>query len=125
MTSSRKTTKAIGNAAESRARDYLEQQNLQILEQNYRLRGGEIDIIAKDGKTIVFVEVKYRKNNTFGEPYEAVGQAKQRKLVQTAQHYLLTHDKQLKNDYDYRFDVISICNFQVTWLKNAFDAFSE
>ncbi len=98
---------------------FLEKNGVRILERNYRCRMGEIDIIGLDGDTRVFFEVKYRKNASAGEPYEAVGYKKQRIICRTADHYRMTHS--LSVDMPYRFDIISIRGDSTEWYKNAFE----
>ncbi|HFE36990.1 MAG TPA: YraN family protein [Gammaproteobacteria bacterium] len=116
------TTKAIGNQAESVAEAFLKKKQLKILKKNFRSPVGEIDIIAKDHETLVFVEVKFRKSADFGQPYETVTRAKQRKIIRTAQWYLQKHPK-LANKAC-RFDVISIHQDDINWIQNAFDTTS-
>lgn len=95
-------TKQIGDFGEKAAEEYLEDMDYEILERNYRLKFGEVDIIAeKDGCT-VFVEVKTRKNNLHGEPSEFVDFRKQRRIKKAASCY-----RDLVND-DVRFDVIEV-----------------
>lgn len=107
----------IGTQKELLAIRYLEEQNMQILEKNFRCRVGEIDIIAQDNDTIVFVEVKYRKNDSCGSPFEAVHFRKQNTIRQVAQFYLL---KAHCSNCKVRFDVIGILGDQLEHLKNAF-----
>ncbi len=115
----RKPAKKIGDQAEDYACDYLQKKNIAILQRNFRFKTGEIDIIAKDKNTILFIEVKFRKSIHFGEPFEFVTPQKQHKIIQTAQLYLQKNNKLA--DHDCRFDVISIHNDKLTWLKNAFE----
>ncbi|MEK7817141.1 MAG: YraN family protein, partial [Actinomycetota bacterium] len=76
---------------------------------NYRRRYGEIDIIARQGGTVAFVEVKARRDKSYGEPFEAVGPRKQRQLRRMAQMWLAEHERQLQgHDLTFRFDVISM-----------------
>ncbi len=106
----------IGKNYEEVAVKYLKKSGYKIIEQNYRLKVGEIDIIAKDKKTLVFVEVKYRQSKEFGTPSEFVTVQKQNKIIKTALLYL----KQNNIESDFRFDVISICNDETEHIKNAF-----
>lgn len=96
------TTKEIGNFGEKKACEYLENNGISILKQNFYARGGEIDIIAKDGDTIVFVEVKTRLSGKFGMPSEFVDYKKQEKIINTAIYYLG------RDDIDMRFDVVEV-----------------
>jgi len=107
----------IGKQNEEKAVTYLEKIGYKIVEQNFKLLPiGEIDIIAKDKKTIIFVEVKYRKNKNFGLPCEFVTKTKQKKIVKTALCYI----KQNKIKADIRFDIVSICADDIEHIKNAF-----
>ena len=96
------TTKQIGDFGEAAAARFLENKKIKILKRNYRERGGEIDIIANDGGTIVFVEVKTRISRAYGEPSEFVDYRKQEKIIRTAIRYLGT------DDVDMRFDVVEV-----------------
>ncbi len=110
-------TTDIGKKYEQQAVDYLIKLNYKIIEQNFKLLPiGEIDIIAKDKGTMVFVEVKYRKNKNFGVPAEFVNKSKQHKITITALGYI----KKNKINADIRFDVISICQNEIEHIKNAF-----
>ncbi len=100
---------------------FLVQNGLKILERNYRCRLGEMDIIAIDGDTLVFVEVKTRKNFLFGLPEEAVTMAKQAKLIRIANYYIKTRPK---SGLDKRIDVVAVYKEDkkqpsVKWIKNA------
>ncbi len=112
-----------GQQAEELACQYLQKHKLKLITQNYHCRRGEIDLIMQDQQTLVFVEVRFRKNARFGSALESIDHKKQVKIIITAEHYLL----QSKHDYfDYRFDVIAIMPSQnsdqaeITWIKNAF-----
>lgn len=106
-----------GKKGEKRAVNFLRLRLYEILEVNYTAANGEIDIIAKKGKTIVFVEVKYRLNTNNGYPAEAVNEAKIRKIRTTALCYI--GSKNIK-DMDFRFDVIEILDKHIEHIKNAF-----
>lgn len=111
-------TRSIGTYYESVAVKYLEGLGYKILERNFRCKTGEIDIIAKDGKYIVFTEVKYRKNTLSGYAREAVGIKKQKTIYRCALYYL---SKNGLSEYDCcRFDVIAICKDSLHHIKNAF-----
>ena len=96
--------KSLGTWGEEQAARYLRLRGYSILERNFTCRGGEIDIVAKKGKYIVFVEVKMRKNADFAEAREFVTYAKQRRILSTAQLYLV----RLETDLQPRFDVMEI-----------------
>lgn len=89
------------------------------MEYNFRCRMGEVDLIARDGDYLVFVEVKYRGSEDAGGPLSAVGYGKQRTISRVAKYYLLTHCHTL--DIACRFDVIGFHGPHIRWLKNAFD----
>ena len=95
----------LGDAGEDLAAAALKKQGYKILERNYVCPLGEIDLIARQGKTYVFIEVKTRKNDRFGAPQEAVNSTKQRKLRLLADYYL--KQKRL-GEVDLRFDVVGI-----------------
>lgn len=107
----------MGRAAEDRAARHLEMLGYQLLERRYRTRLGEVDIIARDGATIVFVEVKARTRPGFGGPASAVTAAKRSRLAKTAATYL-----QARHLWSaaVRFDVLSILDGKLEHLKDAF-----
>lgn len=108
----------IGAQKEALALEYLQQQGVRILDTNFYFYGGELDIVAMDGEYLCFIEVKYRKNTSYGYPEEAVTPAKQRKIFQGARQYL--HYKHYPEDTPCRFDVIAIYREEITWIRNAF-----
>jgi putative endonuclease len=119
------SNKTLGNYGEYLAQQYLKTQGYRILEKNFRNQLGEIDLIAQDGKTICFVEVKTRESLDQGQPYEAVTSWKIRKLSQMATFYL--KHKYHSLDIPSRFDVISIVQEKaappnITHIKNAFNS---
>lgn len=111
-----------GQQAESLACEYLQAQGLTLLEKNFSCRLGELDLIMQADDTLVFVEVKFRKNADYGHGSEAVDRYKQRKLVRAAQYYLQQHPH--LQDTPMRFDVVSIEGpmQRIQWLANAFPA---
>ncbi|HIZ82904.1 MAG TPA: YraN family protein [Firmicutes bacterium] len=96
--------KSIGDKGEAAAAAYLEKAGFSILCRNYHSRYGEIDMIAADEKYILFVEVKTRGRGSLGRPAEAVGPAKQKKIMRTAVAYLLKHPTKLQP----RFDIVEV-----------------
>lgn len=112
-----------GRRGEDLAAEYLEKHGMMIVTRNFRCPLGEIDIVGRDGKTVVFVEVRSRSSSSRGFPQESIRQGKQKKLTQLARWYLRKHglDRQPA-----RFDVIAINwrgnNPEVTWIVNAFEA---
>jgi putative endonuclease len=124
MESGKTTRQAIGRHAEQLAEHYLTQQGLRLLERNFRCRSGEIDLIMTDNETVVFVEVRYRKHQSFGGAAASVDQRKQRRLLLAAQHYL-----QRSNNMERlcRFDVVAISpatdgQNNVQWISNAIES---
>ncbi len=112
----------FGRESEEIAARYLKKKGYKILERNYRTELGEIDIIAKQKKTLVFVEVKARKSNRFGSPKEAVTPKKQLKISMVALLYL---KKTCQGNEKARFDVVTVAgqgkNAEVEIIKNAFE----
>ncbi|MBJ6543647.1 YraN family protein [Enterobacter hormaechei] len=111
--------KETGDAWELKARRWLEGKGLRFVAANVRGRGGEIDLIMKDGQTIVFVEVRYRQSSRFGGAAASVTLAKQQKLLQTAHLWLARHNG-IFDTVDCRFDVVAFTGNAIDWLKNAF-----
>jgi len=116
--------KALGAQGEELAVQFLLNENLEVIEQNFRCRIGEIDIIALDKCTICFVEVKTRRSLQFGAGYESVLGKKQQKIMKTALLYLKSKGW---SERDFRFDVISILlgglEPDIEYYKGAFDGF--
>ena len=112
-------SKLNGNEGESIATLYLKKKHYKILEKNYRTRNGEIDIIAKIGDTVVFVEVKKRNSDVTGRPEEYVTPLKRKKIIMCAKKYIFDNEI---DDKKMRFDVISILGEEITHIVNAFDA---
>lgn len=117
--------KEIGGLGEEISEAFLIESGYTILDRNYRCKTGEIDLIAKDGDYICFIEVKTRCGNLFGSPCEAVTYSKQQKISRTAQMYILR--KKLFR-HCFRFDVIEVIlnrdngSSSIKLIKNAFDA---
>ena len=95
----------FGDWGEEYARRYLESRGYSILETNYRGKYGEIDLVAREGECLVFVEVKSRRTGAFGRPEESVTKGKQQKLVQAALEYM--QEKGME-DGEWRIDVVGI-----------------
>lgn len=110
---------------EDRARTYLQARGLRLLEQNYRCRFGEIDLIMQDRDTLCFIEVKYRASDAFGGSIDALPRSKQRKIVKTALFYLAAN--QCRAARPMRFDAFLIQRQAgggdaIDWIRNAFYA---
>lgn len=116
-------SKKLGQTGEDIACGYLEVQGYNILERNYRSKIGEIDIVAQDSDTLVFIEVKTKSNDDFGLPQEMVNYRKQQKLIKVAYSYL--KDKNL-DDISWRIDVVAINKngdiTEINLIKNAVEA---
>jgi putative endonuclease len=114
--------RARGRWAEDEALAYLERHGLRLLARNFRCRFGEIDLVMSDEQLIVFVEVRYRRNEGYGSGFETVTRAKQRRLIATARAFLARH---ASDTAACRFDVMSVTQRHYTpvylWLKDAFD----
>lgn len=107
-----------GDLAEGAAAEFLVQRGLKLLERNYRCRFGEIDLIMQDGRTLVFVEVRYRRSQSFGGAAASITGAKREKLLRTARHYMASK-AQIP---DCRFDAVLLSGnaAEPQWIENAF-----
>lgn len=110
--------RAVGTTNEERAVNYLKDNGYEILIRNYRIRQSEIDIIGKKNGMVVFFEVKYRSNYSFGTPREAVTKEKQRRICRGATHFLLS--KGWWEKVPCRFDVIEMYGDNICHIENAF-----
>lgn len=106
MTSPPEARRSIGLAAEERACRHLEEAGMTVVARNYRGKVGEIDVVARTGTRIVFVEVRSREDSAYGAPEETVTLAKRRRVVAAARRYLLTVPKDSWREA--RFDVIVV-----------------
>jgi len=110
-----------GRDAEQLARQHLQAQGLKLLQCNYHSRHGEIDLVMQDRDSVVFVEVRYRRQARFGSAAESVDRHKQSRLIACAQHYLLTHPRTARMPC--RFDVVTVDGGAgLDWIRNAFTA---
>ena len=114
----RENLRKTGSQMEEAAVSYLAERGVTILERNFRDRNGEIDLIAQEDGVLLFIEVKYRRSSRYGEPEEAVNVEKQRKISRTALYYL--HHKQEGMQTPMRFDVISVTDGEIRWIRDAF-----
>lgn len=114
-----KASRAVGRHYEELAAKYLEKAGYHILERNFQCRQGEIDIIAQNEGYLCFVEVKYRKSETYGGALGAVSYKKQEKISRAALYYLTVRG--YGEAYPCRFDVLAITREQMTLIKNAFE----
>lgn len=111
------TTQAKGAAAEESAARYLAERGLRVIERNFRVRGGEIDLICRDGATLVFVEVRLRRRSDYGGAAASITAAKQAKIVMAARHWLVRH-----GESPCRFDCVLLDGEHIEWLRDAFSA---
>lgn len=101
------------------AAEHLVGQGMRLLESNYHCRGGEIDLIMRDGDTLVFVEVRYRRNDSYGSSVETVHSRKQHRLMRCARHYLMR--RHARHMPPCRFDIVGLSpGGAVQWIRNAF-----
>lgn len=116
--------RAAGDAFEQRACRELERAGLKALARNYNTRHGELDLVMRDGDTVVFVEVRYRVRAGHGDAAASVTRTKQEKLIRTAQLWLAAHGQHANRPC--RFDVVSYdgpaADAAMQWLKGAFEA---
>ena len=111
-------TRKVGADKEQDAVVFLLENGMEILEQNFRCRQGEIDIIGRHEGYLVFVEVKYRKTTAFGTAMEAVTPAKQRRICRVADYYRYRHRYEANTAV--RYDVVAVQDGEFQWVKNAF-----
>ena len=109
-----------GAAAEALAAAHLARQGLAVVERNFRVRGGEIDLICRDGRTLVFVEVRLRRNAGYGGVAASITPTKQKRLILAARHYLARLP-----DTPCRFDCVLLSGLgdgDIEWIRDAFSA---
>ena len=109
------TTVARGREAEMRAERHLQNQGLRPVDRNFRIRGGEIDLIMRDGSTLVFVEVRQRSGSDFGGAAASITAIKQSRIILAARYYLARH-----GECDCRFDCVLFDAGVLTWIRDAF-----
>lgn len=115
------TRQRAGAQAELRARRYLEDAGLRFVAANMRVRGGEIDLIMRERRAWIFVEVRYRRNNAFGSAAESITIHKRHRLLSAAAVWLARRGESLETS-PCRFDIIAITGCRLEWLVNAFGA---
>ena len=125
--------KELGGRGERLASDYLKQAGLSVLCRNFQCKRGEVDLICRDGDTLVFIEVRYRKHSgssaRYGNSLETVDWRKQRKIINAAKYYLQSH--RLGETLSCRFDVIGLDRLSsgtgtvsIAWIRDAFQVTS-
>ena len=115
-------SRAAGDRAEDHALDFLEAQGLKLVARNVTLRVGEIDLVMRDRRTLVFVEVRLRRGGGMVSPEESVSAAKRQRLARAAAAFLARHEALA--EWPARFDVVAIQargnNNELTWIRDAF-----
>ena len=111
--------KVLGRAGEKRGAKFLKTLGYKILKTNYKTPFGEADIVAKDGDTVVFCEVKTRLSGAFGTPAEAVDGKKEKRYIDIARYFLM---KAGRDDFAVRFDVLEVYEDRVNHIVGAFTA---
>ncbi|TVP50879.1 MAG: YraN family protein [Halomonas sp.] len=123
MTNNAQTARARGAAIEQIAAQWLRQQGLTLVATNHHVKGGELDLVMRDGDILVFIEVKHRTTTRFGHPLETVTYQKQQRLVRAARLYIARSGL----SSPCRFDILGIIgkppDLEFHWAKAAFDAF--
>ena len=114
----KQNNRQVGREKETLAAAYLEVNGIRILECNFRIRSGEIDLVGTDGTYLIFFEVKYRRNLKFDSPLAAVNLKKQRNIFQVSDYYRLV--KGVSRIKPVRYDVVGISGEDIIWVKNAF-----
>jgi putative endonuclease len=112
----RETARLVGNKAEAAALDQLRAAGLTLIARNYLARGGELDLVMRDGTTLVFVEVRFRADGSHGDGLDSVSPSKQRRLVAAARQYLADHPKYAR--WTTRFDAVALGAGGPRWVKN-------
>ncbi len=107
-----------GAIYEDAALRYLQHHALKIITRNFHCYFGEIDLVALDQQTLVFIEVRYRQNKAFGSSSESIHYFKQQKIKKTAEYFLIKHPIYQKNSV--RFDVLALDKINIEWIKGAF-----
>lgn len=116
---SRKRAKSVGRNGEEKAAAFLQNQGMSILARNYHADNGEVDIVAQEGNTIVFVEVKSTASSAFGDPLAWVDDDKTERIANAADVYIQEHNL---DNMDCRFDIVTVDfkNDKIEHIKNAF-----
>jgi putative endonuclease len=120
---------AVGRRGEAAARGFLERRGIRILAENFACAAGEIDLVGREGNTLLFIEVKTRTSDAYGPPHLAVHRQKQRQIVRAAQWYLA---ERRMPDVGCRFDVLAVTfakdggvTPRIEWVQDAFSAEGE
>lgn len=108
----------IGHEYEQKAATYLISQGMKLIMRNFRCRRGEIDLIGIHDNCLIFIEVKYRRDNSRGAAEEAVGVSKQKKICYTSDYFRIRYKQYQK--LQVRYDVIAVTDNDIIWYQNAF-----
>jgi putative endonuclease len=113
-------SRSIGAQHEQRALAHIRAAGLTLVQRNYNVKVGEIDLIASAGDQLIFIEVRFRSAGSFIDGLSSVGDSKRKRFIKAVKHYLLMHPKDATRPL--RFDVISLSAQDLEWHQNAFDA---
>lgn len=114
-------SRSVGKKIEREVCDYFVKNGLEFVDANYSCKSGEIDLIMRDHGTLVFIEVRHRKQDDYGDGLESITRGKQNKIIRTAKQYLLEND--LYDKIPCRFDVAATdgnSSSNVNWIRDAF-----
>ncbi len=117
----RKSARDIGDQAETTALGFLEREGLKLITRNYRCRSGELDLVMRDRECLVFIEVRYRRDDRFGSAAETVTPVKRERIISAAAWYLQRETEAV--DLPCRFDVVALSagdGGKIEWVKDAF-----
>lgn len=115
--SRRPTHLESGDRAEQQALEHLSAQGLQLVCRNYRCKAGELDLVMRDSRGLVIVEVRYRRSEQYGGALESITASKRARIIAATEHYIMVH----KLNTAIRFDVVAISGDQhINWIQNAF-----
>lgn len=109
----------LGSSNEEVAKVFLEAMNMSLVEKNYRTQHGEIDLIMKDKRTLVFVEVKSRRTSRAGSSLDAIDYHKRKQIIRISHHYLIY--KGYNQNTNVRYDCVGIDGTDIHYIRNAFD----
>lgn len=116
-------TQRRGHAAEQRAREFLQSRGLQVIAANLRCRAGEVDLVARSARTLIFIEVRQRASARYGGAAASVNRGKQARLIRVARYYLpqLARCCFAGQVPACRFDVVAIEGAEIRWIRGAFE----
>jgi putative endonuclease len=120
MSETQDGTAAKGAAAEEAAACHLAEHGLRVIDRNFRVRGGELDLVCLDGASLVFVEVRLRRRSDFGGAAASITATKQARVILAARHWLARHPRY--GNSPCRFDCVLLDGQQIEWLRDAFAA---